>query len=131
MTDEKKGKDGLIIAVVMLATLMTTLDVSLVNISLPAIIKVWGITTSMAMWVLLAYALSFSSFLLLFGKLGERLGFKRVFSLGFIVFMAGTLLSALSADINMLIVIRFFQGMGAAMMASLAFASITRYVSPG
>jgi DHA2 family metal-tetracycline-proton antiporter-like MFS transporter len=131
MTEEKKGKDGLIITVVMLATLMTTLDVSLVNISIPSIIKVWDITTSMAMWVLLAYALSFSSFLLLFGKLGERLGFRRVFSLGFIVFMLGTLLSALSADINTLIVIRFFQGIGAAMMASLAFASITRYVSPG
>ncbi len=130
MSEVSSKNSKLVIIVALLATFMVMLDLSLVNISLPTILKDWHLKTSMVMWVLLAYTVSLSSFMLLFGKLGERFGFKIIMSVGFIIFICGTVASFFSPNIDTLIICRFLQGIGAAMITALAFAAITRFVSP-
>lgn len=130
MSEVSFKNSKLVIVVALLATFMVMLDLSLVNISLPTILKDWHLKTSMVMWVLLAYTVSLSAFMLLFGKLGERYGFKIIMSVGFVIFICGTLLSFFSPNIDTLIACRFAQGIGAAMITALAFAAITRFVSP-
>jgi DHA2 family metal-tetracycline-proton antiporter-like MFS transporter len=122
------GRDRTLLAVVCIGMFMGTLDVSIVNIAIPTISEKWDITTATAMWVIFAYGLAYGCLLPTFGKVGERVGFKQLYTLGFIIFALGSFLSGISPGINMLVLSRFIQGAGSAMMGALSLATITRYV---
>lgn len=95
---------------------MSTLDGSIVNIALPFIMKDFGISLETVEWVSMIYLLSISSFLLGFGRLGDIKGRKNVFVAGLAVFTFASVTCGASVNILHLIISRFIQSLGAAMI---------------
>jgi EmrB/QacA subfamily drug resistance transporter len=114
----------LALAVVCLAQLMIVLDTTIVNVALPAIQRDLNFSQGNLTWVVNAFLVTFASFLLLAGRLGDLFGRKRVFLAGVIVFTAASVLCGLAPDQAALIGARFIQGIGAAMQASVILAII-------
>jgi len=79
-------------------------------------------------WVAMSYLLVLSGLLLVFGKLGDMKGFKKIFITGFAVFTVGSLLCGLSGSIDALIGSRFIQGIGAAALEAIGPAMIAIYL---
>jgi EmrB/QacA subfamily drug resistance transporter len=111
---------------VCVATFMLLIDVTIVNVALPAIQKDLDASLSSLQWVVDAYALTLASFLLVFGSIGDRLGRRRVFSIGFGLFVAASAICGLSSDPTMLNLARGLQGTGAAAMFATALALIAQ-----
>jgi EmrB/QacA subfamily drug resistance transporter len=111
-----------------IAMFMVKLDAYIVNISLPTIAQNFHSTRDVASLVLLAYLVASTSTLLLFGTLGDRLGLRKIFILGFILFTAGSLLCGLSPGISYLIAARFLQGLGGSMLVANCMAIVGRFM---
>jgi EmrB/QacA subfamily drug resistance transporter len=112
------------LAVVCLAQLMIVLDVTIVNVALPAVQRELHFSQGNLTWVVNAFLVTFGSLLLLAGRLGDLFGRKRVFLGGLVVFTAASLLCGLAPSQGALIGARFVQGVGAAMQASVILAII-------
>ncbi|MDX6638382.1 MAG: hypothetical protein QOJ01_1893 [Solirubrobacterales bacterium] len=111
---------------VCVATFMLLLDITIVNVALPSIQADLNASLSSLQWVVDAYALTLASFLLVFGSLGDRLGRRRIFSVGFAVFTVSSLLCGLAKDPTVLNFFRALQGVGAAAMFATALALIAQ-----
>ena len=108
------------------ATFMLLLDITIVNVALPSIQKDLDASLSSLQWVVDAYALTLASFLLVFGSLGDRLGRRRIFAVGFGVFTVASLLCGLAHDATVLNFFRALQGVGAAAMFATSLALIAQ-----
>src|SRR6266487_2002980 len=111
---------------VCVATFMLLLDITIVNVALPSIQRDLNASLSSLQWVVDAYALTLASFLLVFGSLGDRLGRRRIFSIGFAVFTLASLLCGLSSDPTVLNFFRALQGVGGAAMFATSLALIAQ-----
>src|SRR3954454_23665782 len=119
------------LAVVCMAMLMNTLDGSVVNVALPVIQRDLHIAQANLTWVVNAYLITFGSFLLLAGRLGDLIGRKRVFLGGVTLFTLASALCGLAEDQNFLIAARFLQGLGGAVSSSVIIAMIvTEFPEP-
>lgn len=94
---------------VSLGIFMSTLDGGIVNLALPTIMESFKIQIVTVQWVITAYLLVISSFLPIFGRISDIFGRKKLYSLGYIIFGAGSLLCALSNSIEFLILSRIIQ----------------------
>lgn len=117
-----------IVITVAFGAFMSKLDSYIVNISLPTIAARFNVTTAEVSRVVLVYLLVSTSTLLLFGKLGDRFGLRKVFFLGYLLFTIGSLLCGVALSLDMLILSRFIQGIGCAMLTAIAFAIIPRFL---
>ena len=99
-----------------LGSSLAFVDSTVVNVALPAIQHSLDANAAQAQWVVEAYVLLLSSLLLCGGALGDRLGRKRVFMFGAVVFVAASMACAASRSITMLIAARAVQGVGAAFL---------------
>jgi EmrB/QacA subfamily drug resistance transporter len=121
----------LALVVVCLAQLMIVLDTTIVNVALPSIQADLGFNQADLTWVINAFLITFGSFLLLAGRLGDLFGRKRVFLAGVVLFTAASLLCGFASGQGMLIGARFLQGIGAAVQASVILAIIvTEFPQP-
>ncbi len=111
---------------VCVATFMLLIDVTIVNVALPEIQRDLDASLSSLQWVVDAYALTLASFLLVFGSLGDRLGRRRVFTIGFVVFTVASFLCGLAGNPTILNFARGLQGVGAAAMFATALALIAQ-----
>ena len=119
------------LGVVCMAMLMNTLDGSVVNVALPVIQRDLHIAQANLTWVINAYLITFGSFLLLAGRLGDLVGRKRVFLSGVTLFTLASALCGLAQDQNVLIAARFVQGLGGAVSSSVIIAMIvTEFPEP-
>ncbi|MGN6815056.1 MAG: MFS transporter, partial [Solirubrobacterales bacterium] len=109
---------------VSIATFMLLLDVTIVNVALPDIQRELNASLSSLQWVVDAYSLMLAAFLLTAGSLGDRLGRRRVFTIGFGVFTFASFLCGLSSDPTLLNLARGLQGIGAAGMFATSLALI-------
>ncbi len=112
------------LAVVCLAQLMIVLDTTIVNVALPSIQRELHFTQGNLTWVINAFLVTFGSFLLLAGRLGDLFGRKRIFLLGVVTFTIASMLCGLAPSQGALIGARFLQGVGAALQASVILAII-------
>src|SRR2546421_3282183 len=110
--------------VVCLAQLMIVLDVTIVNVALPAVQRDLHFSQSGLTWVVNAFLVTFGSLLLLAGRLGDLVGRKRVFQAGLVTFTLASLLCGIAPSEGALIGARFLQGVGAAAQASVILAII-------
>lgn len=110
----------------MLGTFMSPLDATVANVALPSIAKTYDAGVDPTQWVLLSYLLVTTSTLVLFGRLGDMIGQKSVYLLGFMVFGAASFACAYAPSLGFLIASRIVQGLGAAMLMSCTQAIITR-----
>lgn len=133
--DGKKPKSDrdrhlLIMVSVAFSSFMAGLNNYIVNISLPSIAGYFNTGTEEVSRVILSYLLISTSSLFLFGRLGDRIGLKKVFVAGYVVFTLGCLLCGLSTSITMLAGFRLVQGAGGAMLLACGYAVIARFL-PG
>jgi EmrB/QacA subfamily drug resistance transporter len=109
-------KQRLIVATIVLGSLMGSTDSSIVVITLPTISKFYNVGTSEASWVLIAYLLAITSFLIAFGRLGDIKSHKNVFAIGFALFTITSFLCGIAGSLPELILFRGLQGLGGAMI---------------
>jgi EmrB/QacA subfamily drug resistance transporter len=129
LTDDRRR--WLALFVVCLAQLMIVLDTTIVNVALPSIQRELHFSQADLTWVVNAFLVTFGSFLLLAGRLGDLFGRKRVFLAGVVLFTAASLLCGLASSEGALIGARFLQGIGAAVQASVILAIIvTEFPEP-
>ncbi|MGW6739349.1 MFS transporter [Streptomyces sp. NPDC055025] len=113
---------GWTLTVVCVTTFMLLLDVTVVNVGLPSLRASLNASFAQQQWVIAAYTLTMAAFLLPSGSLADRVGRKRVFTLGLAVFTLSSLTAGLAVDPWMLNVARGIQGIGAAMLFSVGLA---------
>ena len=101
------------LVLVSVATFMLLLDVTIVNVALPDIQRSLHASLSSLQWVVDAYSLMLASFLLTAGSLGDRLGRRRVFTIGFGIFTFASFLCGISHDPTLLNLCRGLQGSAA------------------
>ena len=119
-----------VLAAVMLGAIMGPIDVSIVNVILPTIAGFFNAPIATTQWVPLIYLLTISSLLLFFGRLGDILGYKRVFLAGLACLIITSGLCGLAPTIYWLIVFRALQGIGAGMLMSVPYAILTAVFQP-
>ena len=103
---------------------MALLDVTIVNIAMPEIIKDLDTTVSHASWVLNAYSLVLAVFFLSMGRVADRYGQKRVFMFGIVTFTVFSLLCGFAPSIDWLIAFRAGQGLGGAALLTISLAIV-------
>src|SRR4051795_13735345 len=113
------------LAVLALAQFMVVLDVTIVNVALPAIQTDLGFTAESLQWVVNAYTLTFGGLLLLGGRMSDILGRRRLFMIGLGVFAVASLAGGFATTSAMLITVRAIQGIGAALLSPAALALLT------
>src|SRR5215510_11445014 len=99
-------------AVVVLGTIMTILDVTIVNVAVPTLGAEYDTSISTIQWVLTGYMLAFASVIPLTGWATERFGAKRVWIASLLLFMLGSALAAAAWSIGALVAFRVVQGFG-------------------
>ncbi len=106
---ESGGMKWLILLTVIIGTFLGRLDQTIVNLALPKIINDFGITVSAAGWIATAYILANAVFVPIWGKLGDTIGRKKVYILGFSIFIFGSVLAGLSWNLPSMIIFRIIQ----------------------
>src|SRR5579859_2473294 len=107
---------GLILFALCLAAYIISVDVTIVNVTLPTIVRKLSATTTDLQWVVDAYNLVFAALVLAAGSLGDRIGRKRTLLAGLGVFAAASLAGSLSQSAHKLIAARAVMGLGAALI---------------
>ena len=110
-------RQGLRLALILLAAFMVVLDFSIVNVALPSIERELGMTAAAAQWVITGYAIAFAGLLILGGRAADLFGRRRMFIIGLLAFTAASLSGGLAQDPVLLIASRVVQGAGAAVVA--------------
>jgi EmrB/QacA subfamily drug resistance transporter len=124
MTTTTDSNRWLALYVLCTGVLMIVLDVTVVNVALPSIQNDLDFSQSNLAWVVNAYLIAFGGLLLLSGRIGDLIGFRRVFIAGLTVFTAASLLCAVSQTQEMLIAARFIQGAGGALASAVTLGMI-------
>src|SRR5690242_14020677 len=126
-----KRRRQLVLVICSTGLLMVGLDATIVNIALPAIHRSLGSSLSGLQWTVDAYTLVLASLLMLAGSTADRVGRKRVFQLGLLVFSLGSLLCALAPTQSVLIAARVAQAVGGSMLSPVAMSIIRNvFVDP-
>src|SRR5438046_2683483 len=120
------ARRGLLILLLLCgAQFLAVLDATIVNVALPSVQRALHFTPQNLQWVASGYALTFAGFLLLGGRAADRLGRRRVFMTGVLLFIAASLASGLATSSGVLIAARLVQGFGGAIMSPAALSLIT------
>ncbi len=129
--EERSYSRRFILILITIATFLNPFTGTAVNLALPAIGAEFSADAATLAWVTSAYLLSSVIFLLPAGKLGDSRGRVTVFMVGVVVYTAGSLLSIFTPTIGMLLLFRFLQGIGGAMIYANSIALITYLYPPG
>jgi EmrB/QacA subfamily drug resistance transporter len=118
-------------ALLAVAFFMTVVDLTIVNVSLPAIGRDLHFSETNLQWVVTAYALTFGGFLLLGGRAADLLGRRRILMLGLGLFTAASLAAALATGAGFMVGARAVQGIGAAIMLPAALSIVMNMFQEG
>ncbi|MEU5216050.1 MFS transporter [Streptomyces sp. NPDC020807] len=119
------GRNRLILFVLCAAQFMVALDFSVLNVALPALGTDLGLSHSALQWAVTAFALPSGGFLLLFGRVGDLYGRKRLFLSGLVLFGAASLLATFAWDPASFLTGRALQGLGAAAIVPTGMSLLT------
>ncbi|MBH8607590.1 MFS transporter [Thermoactinomyces sp. CICC 10521] len=117
---------GLILATLLIAVFMAVLDSSIVNVSLPRMMQVFGVNTDEIQWVVTAYALVVGTIIHITGYLTERFGYKRIFMIALFLFTLGSLLCGLAWSNPVMVLFRIVQAIGGGALMPVVQALIFR-----
>jgi EmrB/QacA subfamily drug resistance transporter len=115
----------LALAVLLIGFFMILIDTTIVNVSIPTIIKDLGVSLTDIEWIISGYALSFAALLITFGRLGDLYGRRKLFMLGLFVFSVASLMSGEAHSSHTLILARLLQGVGGAMISPATLSIIS------
>ncbi|WP_437092471.1 MFS transporter [Streptomyces sp. enrichment culture] len=125
MPELSPGRRMLVLAICCMSLLIVSLDNTVLNVALPSLQKDLHATTSGLQWAIDAYTLVLASLLMLAGSTADRIGRKRVFMAGLVVFTLGSLLCSLAPNLQALVVFRTVQAVGGSMLNPVAMSIIT------
>jgi DHA2 family multidrug resistance protein-like MFS transporter len=117
------------VAAIWLAMCMSVLDGAIANVALPTIARDLNASAASSIWIVNAYQLAITVTLLPLAALGDRLGYRRVYTAGLVVFVLGSLGCALSHTLLQLTTARVLQGLGAGGIMSIN-AALVRFTFP-
>ena len=120
----------LLAVVVVLGTIMTVLDLTVVNVAIPTLGRDFAASISTIQWVLTGYMLGFASVIPLTGWASERFGAKRVWLTSLLVFLTGSVLAGTAWSIGSLIAFRVLQGLGAGMILPVGQTILAQAAGP-
>jgi EmrB/QacA subfamily drug resistance transporter len=124
-------RPGLVLAICCTSLLMVSMDITIVNVALPAIRHDLGAETSGLQWVIDAYTVVVASLLMLSGSIADRVGRRRTFQTGLVVFTLASALCSIAPSLHALIAFRMLQAVGASMLNPVAMSIITNtFVEP-
>ncbi|NEA55476.1 MFS transporter [Streptomyces sp. SID13666] len=115
----------LVLAICCMSLLMVSLDNTILNVALPSLQKELHASVSGLQWTIDAYTLVLASLLMLAGSTADRIGRRRVFQTGLVLFTAGSVLCSLAPSLNWLVVFRMVQAVGGSMLNPVAMSIIT------
>ena len=115
----------LVLAICCMSLLIVSLDNTALNVALPSMQRELHATTSGLQWSIDAYTLVLASLLMLAGSTADRIGRKRVFMTGLVLFSIGSLLCSLAPNLELLVVFRMVQAVGGSMLNPVAVSIIT------
>ncbi|MFI6656012.1 MFS transporter [Streptomyces sp. NPDC050523] len=115
----------LVLAICCMSLLIVSLDTTALNVALPSMQHELDAPTSGLQWTIDAYTLVLASLLMLAGSTGDRVGRKKVFMAGLVVFSLGSLLCSLAPSLDALIAFRMVQAVGGSMLNPVAMSIIT------
>src|SRR5258707_3739213 len=129
---DSSRKRWLALIVLCLGDLMIVLDTTIVNVALPSIREDLAFTEPSLVWVVTAYMLTYGGFLLRGGRLGDLYGQRRLFLLGIALFTFASVVCGVSNSQGLLIAARAVQGLGGAVVSSIALSLMMNiFTEPG
>jgi EmrB/QacA subfamily drug resistance transporter len=128
---ERSTNKWVVLAIVGVGVLMSTLDSSIVNISLPSIAHYFGVGLNGAVeWVIIAYLVIIAAVLLSIGRLADMIGRKSLWVAGLAIFTLGSALCGAAPSLALLIAFRTLQGLGGALLFAVSPAMLTSAFPP-
>ncbi|MFI1397973.1 MFS transporter [Streptomyces sp. NPDC020681] len=124
-------RTGLMLALLAFAQFIVAVDYNIVFVALPEIGSALGFTAQSLQWVVSAYAVAFGGFLLFGGRMVDRLGVRRMFILGLVIFGLSCLLGGFAENPAVLITARAIQGFGAALLTPATLTLINTRFTEG
>ncbi len=125
MSDLTRRRRLLVLAVCCVSLFIVGLDNTVVNVALPSLRRDLHASAAGLQWTIDAYTLVLASLLMLGGSTGDRLGRRRIFQTGLVLFTAGSLLCSLAPSLTWLIVFRMVQAVGGSMLNPVAMSIIS------
>jgi EmrB/QacA subfamily drug resistance transporter len=125
MTELSQRRRLLVLGICCLSLLLVGMDVTIVNVALPSIRSDLHVSLSGLQWTVDAYVLVLASLLMLSGSTADRVGRRRTFRAGLLLFTVGSLLCSLAPGLGWLIAFRMVQAVGASMLNPVAMSIIT------
>ena len=116
------------LAIIVVSAFIVVLDNTVLNVAIPTIMREFHTTLPSLEWVITGYTLTFATFLIIGGRLGDVFGHRRVFVIGAALFGLGSLLASISHSVGVMILGEaLIEGLGASLMlpATLAILSTT------
>ncbi|WUH93614.1 MFS transporter [Streptomyces sp. NBC_00433] len=129
MPDLTARRRTLILAICCMSLLIVSLDNTILNVALPSLQRDFHASVSGLQWTIDAYLLVIASLLLLSGSTADRIGRKKVFQTGLVLFTLGSLLCSLAPGLGWLIAFRMVQAVGGSMLNPVAMSIITNTFS--
>ncbi len=124
--DRERANKWVVLALAAVGAFMTTLDASIVNISLPSIALSFGVPLSGAIeWIIIGYLVIIAAVLLTFGRLADMIGKKPIWLAGLAIFTIGSALCGAAPSLGILIAARLFQGLGGSLIFAVNIALLT------
>jgi EmrB/QacA subfamily drug resistance transporter len=125
VTELSRRRRMLVLLICCMSLLIVGLDNTIVNVALPSIERDLHAPVSGMQWTIDAYTLVLASLLLLSGSTADRVGRRRTFQIGLVVFAAGSLLCGLAPSLGWLVAFRVLQAIGGSMLNPVAMSIIT------
>jgi EmrB/QacA subfamily drug resistance transporter len=125
-----KAKSNWVLILTSFGAFMAMLDSMVIATASTAIRSDLAISIGGLQWCMNAYNITIAAFLLVGAAIGDRLGHKRIYIVGLAIFVLGSISCALSGNVQILIVSRIIQGLGASMLTPLAMAILTAATPP-
>lgn len=116
-----------VLVATILGSSLSFIDGTVVNVALPTVQRELHATSAEVSWVIEAYALFLSALILVGGSLGDRLGRRRIFTLGIVIFTVASIGCGLAQNILFLIIARAVQGVGGALLVPGSLAIISAF----
>ncbi|MFJ9644891.1 MFS transporter [Streptomyces sp. NPDC101206] len=125
MREPSRRRRMLVLAICCTSLLMVSLDSTVLNVALPSMRRELGASVSGMQWTVDAYTVVLASLLILAGSTADRIGRRRVFAAGLVLFTAGSLLCSLAPGLHWLVPFRMVQAAGGSMLNPVAMSIIT------
>lgn len=125
MPELSRGRRLLVLAICCMSLLIVSLDNTILNVALPAMRRDLHTSISGLQWTIDAYTLVLASLLMLSGSTADRIGRRRIFRTGLVIFTGASALCSIAPSLEWLVVFRMLQAIGGSMLNPVAMSIIT------